>query len=55
MLTIVLADDHEIVRRGIKMLLESEKDFQVVGEASDSAEEVMLVEALMPDILVYCL
>lgn len=49
---IVLADDHNVVRQGLKALLESEPDVSLVGEASDGLEIVPLVERTMPDILV---
>ena len=49
---IVIADDHEIVRRGIRTLLESEPDLKVVGEAGDGVETVEAVQRLRPDILV---
>lgn len=49
---IVLADDHPIVRQGLRALLEAEADFQVVGEASDGLEAVALVERVKPDVLV---
>ena len=49
---ILIADDHEIVRRGIRALLESEPDLKVVGEASDGLETVEAVRRLQPDILV---
>jgi DNA-binding NarL/FixJ family response regulator len=42
-LSIVLADDHPVVRRGMRTLLESERDFAVVGEAGDGLETVRLV------------
>ena len=41
---IVLADDHVILRQGTRQLLEHESDMEVVGEASDGAEAVQLVE-----------
>jgi two-component system, NarL family, response regulator NreC len=50
--SIVLADDHQIVRKGLRALLEAEADFQIVGEASTGPETVQLVERLTPDILV---
>ncbi len=50
--TIVLADDHHVVRKGIRALLEAEADFRLVGEASDGLETVQLVERLRPDVLV---
>lgn len=49
--SIVLADDHPVVRRGMRSLLESEPDFSVVGEAGDGLEIVRMVERLQPDIL----
>ena len=49
---IVLADDHQIVRQGLKSVLESEPEFKVVGEASGGNEAVKLVEKLKPDVLV---
>jgi two-component system, NarL family, response regulator NreC len=52
MIKIFLADDHQVVRKGIKALLSSEPDFTVVGEASDGLETIQLVEKLQPDILV---
>ena len=52
MTTIVLADDHHIVRCGLRALLEVEPDFKVVGEAGDGLEAAELVERLQPDALV---
>lgn len=48
---VVLADDHPVVRSGIRTLLDGADDIQVVGEASDGAEALQLVEELEPDIL----
>ncbi len=50
--TILLADDHRIVREGFKALLRAEPDFQIVGETGDGLEAVRLVEQLQPDVLV---
>jgi len=50
--TILLADDHAIVRRGIKALLEYEPDFQVVAEAGDGTAALGLIESHQPHILV---
>ena len=50
-LRIVLADDHVLVRQGLKSLLERE-GFQVVGEASDGQEALRLADTLQPDIAV---
>ncbi len=52
MVNIILADDHNIVRKGLRALLSAESDFNVVGEASDGLQAVDLVEKLKPDILV---
>ena len=49
---ILLADDHPIVRQGMKSLVEAQKDLIVVGEASDGLQAVELVEKLKPDILI---
>jgi len=50
--TIVLADDHEIVRHGLRTLLSAEQDLRVVSEAGDGIEALRLVERLKPNILV---
>jgi DNA-binding NarL/FixJ family response regulator len=50
--TIVLADDHHIVRHGLRALLEREPDFTIVGEASEGSEVIALVERLRPDVLI---
>jgi DNA-binding NarL/FixJ family response regulator len=52
MISIVLADDHQIVRQGLRKLLESEADFQLIGEAGDGIEAVRLVEQLTPNVLI---
>lgn len=49
---IILADDHPIVRQGMRSLLELQSDMCVVAEASDGLEAVQLTEKLKPDILV---
>lgn len=48
---ILIADDHAIFRDGLRRLLESEPEFQVIGEAGDGAEAVANVRALKPDVL----
>lgn len=52
MTNILLADDHELVRKGIRHLIETEADFHVVGEASNGSETSRLVQELKPDIVV---
>lgn len=52
MTTIVLADDHHIVRQGLRALLEVEPGFTVVAEAGDGLEALQLVEQLVPNVLV---
>lgn len=49
---IMLADDHKLMRSGLRVLLEQQADLSVVGEASDGREAVVLAEALKPDVLV---
>lgn len=52
MTTIVLAEDHHIVRQGLKLLLGEETSFKLVGEAGDGLEAVQLVGTKRPDVLV---
>lgn len=52
MITIVMADDHVVVRQGLRVLLDSQADFEVVAEASDGLQACELVEQLDPDVLV---
>ncbi|HMU94712.1 MAG TPA: response regulator transcription factor [Anaerolineales bacterium] len=47
---IVLADDHKLVRQGVRSLLEAQPGFEVIGEASDGQEAYKLIESLSPDI-----
>ncbi len=48
---VALVDDHDLLRRGIKTMLDSEDDLEVVGEASDGAEALKLVESTLPDVV----
>ena len=52
MISIVLADDHHVVRYGLRLLLELEPDFTIAGEAADGLTAVQMVERLRPDVLV---
>lgn len=52
MVTVVLADDHHVVRRGILALLEAEVDIRVIGEAGTGVEAIQLVQQMKPDVLV---
>ena len=51
-LRIVIADDHELIRRGLRSILQAEPDWEVVAEASDGREAVRKVEELKPDVVV---
>ncbi|MEI9971870.1 MAG: response regulator transcription factor [Ignavibacteriota bacterium] len=51
-LRILLADDHEVVRDGVRALLEKQADMSVVAEASDGREAARLAEELLPDVIV---
>src|SRR5512140_611040 len=52
MLRILIADDHGIVRTGLKLLLDRMSEMQVVGEAADGREAVRLAQELKPDIVI---
>jgi two-component system, NarL family, response regulator NreC len=52
MTTIVLADDHALIREGLRTVLGGEPDWSVVGEAADGLEVVGLVDRLQPDVLI---
>lgn len=49
---VVLADDHSVVRKGFGLILSSQPDFEVVGEASNGREAVELASQLKPDVVV---
>jgi two-component system, NarL family, response regulator NreC len=49
---ILIADDHGIVRKGLRLQLEQNKKFEVVGEAADGREAVRMAEELSPDIVI---
>jgi DNA-binding NarL/FixJ family response regulator len=51
-ITILLAEDHIIVREGTRELLQHQSDMEVVGEASDGEEAVILAKQLKPDVIV---
>ena len=51
-LKVLLVDDHALVRRGFRRMLEDEPSFQVVGEASDGLEAVQLADKLKPEVIV---
>ena len=52
MIRVVIADDHHLVRQGIRALLEKAGDIEIVGEAADGQEAIELVQRLLPDVLV---
>ena len=52
MIRILLADDHTVIRKGLRLLLEREPEFQVIGEASDGRQAVDLAESANPDVAI---
>ena len=52
MIRVILADDHSVMRHGLRLILEQHEGFQVMGEARDGREAVSLAEALHPDVAV---
>ncbi|KEP74813.1 LuxR family transcriptional regulator [Microbacterium sp. SUBG005] len=51
MIRVVIADDHPVVRAGVRALLDAETDIEVVGEAASPAEAVVLAEQLAPELV----
>ncbi|MEW5869796.1 MAG: response regulator transcription factor [Chloroflexota bacterium] len=49
---LLLVDDHEVVRTGLRMLLEGQPDIQIVAEASNAAEAIQMTAELEPDVVV---
>jgi two-component system response regulator NreC len=49
---IVIADDHTIMRNGLRLILERQSEFSVVGEASDGREAIALAQDLAPDVVI---
>jgi two-component system, NarL family, response regulator NreC len=52
MIRIILADDHVVMRNGLRLLLERQPNFEVVGEAADGRQTVEISDQLRPDVLV---
>lgn len=50
-ITVLIVDDHQVVRRGLRVFLESEGDIEVVGEAADGLTAVNRVQELLPDVV----
>src|SRR5665213_3129586 len=50
-ITVLLAEDHMIVRQGVRKMLELEEDFEVVGEAQDGRQAVTMVQELRPAVV----
>ncbi len=51
-IAVLLVDDHALVRRGFRRLLEDEPDIDILGEASDGEEAVQLAKTLRPNVIV---
>ena len=51
MIKILIADDHLIIRQGLRLILETETDFELVGEASDGNEALSLCKKMKPDVV----
>src|SRR5450755_3213466 len=51
-LRVVLADEHTILRRGLRAMLESEPDLEIIGEASGASDAIALARCLQPDVVI---
>lgn len=51
-ISLLLIDDHPIFREGVRTLLETISDFNIIGEANDEKEALVLAERLHPDVVV---
>ena len=51
MIRLMIIDDHEMVREGLKAILVAEPDFSIVGEAANAEEALTLIERLCPDVV----
>jgi DNA-binding NarL/FixJ family response regulator len=50
-ITVLLADDHKLVRQGLTAMLQKQPDLQIIGEASDGVEALEMVTTLQPDVI----
>ncbi|MBU6401732.1 MAG: response regulator transcription factor [Verrucomicrobia bacterium] len=50
--TVLLVDDHAVVRQGIRLLLQTQKDIDIVGEAATGTEGIQMVKRLLPNVVV---
>jgi YesN/AraC family two-component response regulator len=51
MISVLLVDDHSLIRMGFRLVLDGESDIEVVGEAADGAAAVAMCSALRPDVV----
>lgn len=51
MITLIIVDDHVVVRKGLRLLLEQQPDISVVGEGGDGAQAIKLASDLLPDVV----
>jgi DNA-binding NarL/FixJ family response regulator len=51
MITVLLADDHSLIRKGFRLILDAEPDIEVAGEAGDGSAAVSMTSALRPDVV----
>jgi|KBSMisStaDraftv2_1062788.scaffolds.fasta_scaffold801938_1 DNA-binding NarL/FixJ family response regulator len=49
---VIVVDDHDVVRQGVRLILKGDPQWEVVGEATDGAEALEKIEALNPDLVI---